>query len=92
MSAHSPAPESLARQRTGLAPAELSLVIAALAYEEAGGHPTARDLGSITGVSATATSRLLASGWLERERTARGFVLRGTVKAWRLYELGEAGT
>ena len=90
MSRHSTAPESLTRQRTGLTPGELALVIAALAAEEAQQPATAATLGSAAGVSPSATTRLLDAGWLRRaERVGRGFALRGTSRAWRFYEFGE---
>lgn len=90
MSAHSSAPESPCRQRTGLSPAELALVIAALACEVAEGYATAQAIARVAGVSEPTVSGLLMTGWLERAgRCGRAHVLRGTDKAWRLYELGE---
>ena len=90
MSAHSRAPESPCRQRTGLSPSELSLVIAALACEVVDGYGTAQAIAKVAGVSAPTVSDLLRTGWLERAgRCGRAHVLRGTNKAWRLYELGE---
>lgn len=91
MSEHSWAPESPCRLRTGLSQSELSLVIAALACEVVEGYPTARAIARVAGASECTVSGLLLTGWLERAgRCGRAHVLRGTNKAWRLYELGES--